>query len=375
MIPVAIRWWRLMRRQRRLRGEATPSTGETDAEVARSLDVELTRTKILLGLMVGYYVVVQLGVFLIMGLYLQFSSAGSGVMVKNGQATWWYSLFQAVSSFHNSGLCLLTDSLIQFNTQIMALIFYGALVLMGNSFYPIFLRATLVLLAWLFGLRRHPAAAHFQAILQAPRSYTTHLFPARHTWVLLIVQTCLILLQTMLMCALDNGTPAFAGLNGGYIFANALFQSIMVRASGLTSIPVGMMYLSIYPITIMLRTTNELSNSEQQSASYQLKRLLFQDLLWVFVPWYLVCAIEAFTDYGAGFNALFETVSAYGNVGLSIGVSYANYSFCGSFHTASKLVIIAVMFMGRHRGMPDRFDAVFTSGPRSVEIKTRALPV
>lgn len=49
---------------------------------------------------------------------------------------------------------------------------------------------------------------------------------------------------------------------------------------------------------------------------------------------------------------MFEVVSAYGTVGLSLGSPNANYSLCGDFRTLSKLILCAVMIRGRHRGLP-----------------------
>ena len=70
---------------------------------------------------------------------------------------------------------------------------------------------------------------------------------------------------------------------------------------------------------------------------------------------------------------MFELVSAYGTVGLSLGIpdvsftlfarihiltSYfqQNYSFVGAMHPLSKLVVCVVMLRGRHRGLPVAID-------------------
>jgi Trk-type K+ transport system membrane component len=53
---------------------------------------------------------------------------------------------------------------------------------------------------------------------------------------------------------------------------------------------------------------------------------------------------------------VFELVSAYGCVGLSIGLPNKNYSTSGAFHPLSKLVLILVMIRGRHRGLPMAID-------------------
>ena len=56
------------------------------------------------------------------------------------------------------------------------------------------------------------------------------------------------------------------------------------------------------------------------------------------------------------FNILFEVVSAYGCVGISVGVPWNAYSFSGAWHTVSKLILCAVMLRGRHRGLPVAID-------------------
>lgn len=53
---------------------------------------------------------------------------------------------------------------------------------------------------------------------------------------------------------------------------------------------------------------------------------------------------------------MFELVSAYGSIGLSIGLPNANYSTCGAFHPVSKLIVCLVMIRGRHRGLPVAID-------------------
>lgn len=53
---------------------------------------------------------------------------------------------------------------------------------------------------------------------------------------------------------------------------------------------------------------------------------------------------------------MFEVVSAYGCVGISIGLPNQAYSFSGGLYPGSKLVLCAVMLRGRHRGLPVALD-------------------
>jgi Trk-type K+ transport system membrane component len=56
------------------------------------------------------------------------------------------------------------------------------------------------------------------------------------------------------------------------------------------------------------------------------------------------------------FSMLFEVVSAYAGVGLSLGIPTENFSFSGSLKTGSKLILILVMLRGRHRDLPMSID-------------------
>lgn len=65
---------------------------------------------------------------------------------------------------------------------------------------------------------------------------------------------------------------------------------------------------------------------------------------------------------------MFETISAYGTVGLSLGVPYDDYSFSGAWHVLSKLVLLTVMLRGRHRILPMAVDrAVLLPGQELME--------
>lgn len=56
------------------------------------------------------------------------------------------------------------------------------------------------------------------------------------------------------------------------------------------------------------------------------------------------------------FNHLFEIVSGYTNIGLSVGLPGQSFSFCGGWFTGSKLIMVLMMVRGRHRGLPVALD-------------------
>jgi hypothetical protein len=113
----------------------------------------------------------------------------------------------------------------------------------------------------------------------------------------------------------------------------------------------------------MYGTPNE-ENEDENEPSYvgaHLRRQLSFDLWYIFAGFFIVAIAEggrlqsgdpAFTM----FTVLFEIVSAYGTVGLSLGYTNIDPSFSAEFNVVSKLVIIAMQIRGRHRGLPYQLD-------------------
>ena len=88
---------------------------------------------------------------------------------------------------------------------------------------------------------------------------------------------------------------------------------------------------------------------------------LAHDIWWLVLAVLIITAIET-SHFKADpitfsvFNIIFEVVSAYGTVGISVGVPTAAYSFAGAWKPGSKLVLCLVMLRGRHRGLPVALD-------------------
>jgi hypothetical protein len=139
-----------------------------------------------------------------------------------------------------------------------------------------------------------------------------------------------------------------------------------------------MMYISIFPIAISIRRTNvyeekslgvyhdknddDEDNPDPNALSYvgsHLRRQLSFDLWYVFLGLFLLTIAEGNKIQRGDFNiftALFEIVSAYGTVGMSIGVPGVNASLSSQFSVPGKLIIVAMQIRGRHRGLPYGLD-------------------
>ncbi|CAF4309467.1 unnamed protein product [Rotaria sp. Silwood2] len=77
---------------------------------------------------------------------------------------------------------------------------------------------------------------------------------------------------------------------------------------------------------------------------------------WLFVFIFLICAIEyrrmAPVDPHITLSKIiFEIISAFGGVGMSLGYPNKTTSFASVLSTGSKVILIATMLMGRHRGL------------------------
>lgn len=254
-------------------------------------------------------------------------------------------------------------------------------------------------------------------ILDHPRRVYTNLFPSAQTWWLVLSLVLLNGTDWVLFEILNIGNPMVDAIPTKFRVMDGLFQAFAVRSGGFYVVNISqlrssllvlyvlMMYVSAFPVTMTIRNTNvyeerslgifsedqdvyEPSTPEKpQSATFlgglkrvftsqpqmngswdrgdfirqQLRGQLGNDL------WFIALAVLLITIIETGqfeknpvvfatFNVIFETVSAYGTVGISTGVPWESYSFCGAWHTGSKLILCAVMLRGRHRGLPVAID-------------------
>ena len=136
------------------------------------------------------------------------------------------------------------------------------------------------------------------------------------------------------------------------------------------------MYISILPIAISVRRTNVYEekslgiygsaseeHDDEAEPSYvgaHIRRQLSFDLWYIFLGFFIISIAEGTKiqndEKFTMFAILFEIVSAYGTVGLSLGYDGTDTSLSGQFSTVSKLVIIAMQIRGRHRGLPYELD-------------------
>lgn len=379
---------------------------------------EYRAIRLLSWLVPTYYILFQFFGCIGIGAYVAINKPT--VAQSNGLNPWWVGSFNAVSAFNNSGMSLLDANMVAFQTSTYMLLTMGMLILAGNTCYPIFLR----LIVWTI-LKFLPKSERWdnlrntlQFLLDHPRRCYTNLFPARHTWWLLSCVICLNGIDWAAFEILNIGNDAITSLPAGFEVLDGLFQALAVRSGGFYVVPIPsirislqilyviMMYISVYPVVITMRNSNVYEERSlgiyaddpgyaaaqasggwfgklrrqmtgqglEQTKSYfvrqQLRAQLAHDIWWIVLAVFLIMIIEG-SNFDKNpamysvFNVIFETVSAYGCVGISVGVPFDAYSFAGSWHTLSKLVLCAVMIRGRHRGLPVAIDkAVLLPGEK-----------
>ncbi|KAJ6121100.1 hypothetical protein N7523_005380 [Penicillium sp. IBT 18751x] len=334
---------------------------------------------------------------------------------ENGLDPFWTGAFFAVSAFVNSGMSLLDKNMTALQLDAYPLLTLGMLILAGNTLYPCFLRFIIWTMRVLMpkNQRWESWRVTLDFILDHPRRVYTNLFPARHTWYLLGTIIILNGIDWAAFELLSIGNKEIQTLPSEYRVLDGLFQALAVRAGGFYVVTIAdlrqgllvlyvlMMYVSAYPVLVTIRNTNVYEERSlgiyahddspdspdqpargnvfldivrhhmgrptfsERSRSYfvhqQLRSQLSHDIWWIAVA-VLFIAIAESDHYSeqpvafSTFNIVFEVVSAYGCVGVSVGYPGKNSSFCGAWHTISKLILAAVALRGRHRGLPVAID-------------------
>ncbi|OJA08528.1 hypothetical protein AZE42_02448 [Rhizopogon vesiculosus] len=312
--------------------------------------VEYRALNALLWLVAGYHVAIQLVSFVVIAPYMSMSKWESDFeppALFRKVSPPWFSLFQVVSAYTNTGTSLVDQSMVPFQTAYPMIFFMILCILAGNTAFPVIFT----------------------------------------DWFSFMV--------------LDIGNPDIDSIPLGTRFVAGLLQAIAVRAAGFGIVPLAriapavkviyviMMYVSVYPIALSVRSTNvyeeqslgihtHKDDSEDEDAfstsgprmtvwsrylAMHARQQLAFDMWWLCLALVLVCIIERGnldnTEIQGWFNIftiIFELVSAYGTVGLSLGIPTQNYSFSGALHPLSKLIVCLVMLRGRHRGLPAAID-------------------
>ena len=316
------------------------------------------------------------------------SKTYGSIVTQQGQGRPWWGIFTAASAFNDLGFTLTNNSMISFGTAIFPMMLMTFLIVIGNTGFPCMLRFSIWFLSKCVP-RGSGLWEELRFLLDHPRRCFTLLFPGPATWWLFAVLVVLNGVDLMFFVVLDLKDPVITSMKPFIRFVDGLFQASSTRTAGFGVVNLAelhpaiqvsyliMMYISVFPIAISMRRTNvyeekslgiyasKEEDEEEENASYigaHLRKQLGFDLWFVFLGLFVIAIVEGdrLSDLNQSsfslFAVLFEIVSAYGTVGLSLGYPTINASFSAEFHTLSKLIIIAMQIRGRHRGLPYELD-------------------
>jgi Trk-type K+ transport system membrane component len=289
----------------------------------------------------------------------------------------WTAVFLSASCFQNNGLTLTRNSLEAWADETFLLYVPAVLIILGNTCAPIAIR---VAAQAAHALSRSDASRY---LLDHPRRCYTHIFSVSHTAWLFAMQFAFLVLQIVTISVLDTYGPAFRGLSSSGTVASVFFTAASTRTAGLNCIDLQnltlisaliitiCMYVSTTPVTVLRASTsrsNETSGMRDQLSSYMTKHsaLLLLALLAILAiesrrmarpghPCYDAAECDLRGDFST-FKVIFEIISAYGTVGLSLGSNLNGNSFASDFHPSSQMILCLCMLLGRLRGFPVAID-------------------
>ncbi|KAI5356582.1 Putative cation transporter [Septoria linicola] len=362
--------------------------GLTSAQREELGGIEYRALKTLAKILGCYYVGFHVLGMTVLLPWIKHTQPWEGYVRSVGTDPGWWGVFTPASLFNDLGFTLTPDSMISFQSAVLPLLFGSFLIIIGNTGFPCMLRFIIWLLSKIVTYESE-LWKELRFLLDHPRRCFTLLFPSKATWWLFWVLIGLNLIDLVFFIILDINQEVVSQLHPGIRVLNGWFQATSTRTAGFASVNLAdlhaaiqvsymiMMYISVFPIAISIRRTNVYEekslgifggeeaagdDDEQSYVSQHLRRQLSFDLWYIFLGLFIIAIVEgdrisntnqpAFTM----FSVLFEIVSAYGTVGLSLGYPGINASFSAEFRTISKLIIIAMMIRGRHRGLPYALD-------------------
>ncbi|KFY24307.1 hypothetical protein V493_05328 [Pseudogymnoascus sp. VKM F-4281 (FW-2241)] len=351
--------------------------------------IEYRSLKLLLKITSGYFFGLHtFGVICLLPWIHNAPSKYTDWLQECGQDKTWWAFYSSQTMVDNLGFTLTPDSMSTFKDATWPMLCMTFLAFAGNTFYPVFLRLVIWTMSKL--VPTHSTIKEpLQFLLDHPRRCYTLLFPSRPTWILFSILVAMNSIDVLLIIVLDLNNTAVNDLPMGPRILSALFQAASSRHTGTSTLNLAkvnpavqfslvvMMYIAIFPIAISIRASNtyeektlgvygrEESLNETKGSSYimtHIRNQLSFDLWYIFLGTFCICIAESdkiMDDNDpafALFPLFFEVVSAYGNVGLSLGHPSVATSLSGQFTTFSKLIICIVMIRGRHRTLPYALD-------------------
>lgn len=258
----------------------------------------------------------------------------------------YYGYWHAVSGFCNAGFDLFGDfkSLVDYKTNILINFSFMLLIILGGI--------------------------GFTVIDDVIKKRQWQKF-SLHTKMVLAINSCLIVFGSLGIWLLERNSSSFAGLNTAQQFMAAGFQAVSARTAGFNTVDTALlsdaslvfmmflMFVGASPTStgggiktttfgILLLSTLSLLGDKKETVLFKRRidpALIFKSysifilsVLWLVLAFFLLLALD--NNHQPFQKVLFELVSAFGTVGLGIGITTEWNNWC-------KLILIATMYIGR----------------------------
>jgi trk system potassium uptake protein TrkH len=264
----------------------------------------------------------------------------------------WLGVFHAVSAFNNAGFALFSDNLMGYRGDLTINLVITTLIIAGGLGFFV--------LSGLLHLRKRTAVSM-----------------SAHTKLVLTVTAGLLAAGTLAILILEWGNPKTLGpLGAGEKLLAAYFQAVTPRTAGFNTISIGDMTPAALFLTISLmfigaspggtgggvKTTTfgvivaalwatvrgeRDTNVFKRRLSPDLVRRAFALAILAAVGLIVVTGLLLLSEGQGLLHTSYEAASAFGTVGLSMGVAGSPLSLSGFFGTGGKWLIVFLMFMGR----------------------------
>ncbi|KAF8035185.1 hypothetical protein BT93_C1272 [Corymbia citriodora subsp. variegata] len=317
---------------------------------------------VLLGYLLGVH---ALGVATV-SIYMALVSSARDVLKKKGLKMMTFSVFTIVSTFASCGFVPTNENMIVFSKNSGLLLILIPQVLLGNTLFP----STLRFMLWLMGRFGKKAEIKYMLSRTSEVGYK-HLLPCHYSSLLVFI----------MFCSMQWDSESLNGLSSYEKIVGVIFLCVNTRHTGETIVDLSavapailvvfvvMMYLPPYTSFLPAKSAERLPGNGKQrkpkrGCKLLLENLKFSQLSYLAIFIVVVCITERkkMKEDPLNFNVLnivFEVISAYGNVGFSMGYSCQRqlkpvegckdpwYGFSGKWSDQGKIILIIVMIFGR----------------------------
>ncbi|KAE8696280.1 putative cation transporter HKT6 [Hibiscus syriacus] len=347
---------------------------ENNINSSSTKSLKYRATRYLRYVVLGYFLVVHVVGSSLVYMYVSLAPSARKIMKTKGIEIQTFSFFTVVSTFSNCGFIPTNENMIVFKENSGLLLLLIPLILLGNTLYPVCLRATI----WV--LDKVTKKAEFNYILSNYQEMGyVHLRSGVRCALLAATVFGFISVQFVLFCSMEWNSDAMDGLGSYQKIVGLLFEVVNSRHSGESIVDLStissailllfivMMYLPPYtsfvPTKCWKKKSEKECKSEEQGKNI-LECVMFSTLSYLAIFIILICITERhkLREDPLNFNVLnitLEVVSAYGNVGFSTGYSCKRRvkgetgctdswtGFVGRWSNSGKFILIIVMFFGR----------------------------